>query len=98
MKMTNVRSNHHWRQFKYLNELYEDHITHEIPDNYEHLDKEDLGDKWIVYKGDLFHVSDFMRLDNNSEWDGYIGFTAFSGLYIKLSNCGEGYKIAYFWN
>ena len=103
--MTDVRviTNHHWRQFKYQNELTPAQLQDSISD-YDHLEDGEEFANWIVYRGDLYHVSDFLRVGNVwqgnispdnplSEWHGYNTDSYFSAVVINLSDCGEAYQI-----
>jgi len=45
------------------------------------------GDSFIKYKGNIYPLGDFMRLDDNSlfkGWQGYISESFFSGILIKF--------------
>ena len=87
-----VITNHHWRQFKYRNE---------VPDNvlseyFEHLDEDEDG--FFSYRGHWYHLSDFMRFDDHapfdSKWDGYCSDSFFSGVLLKYGDDCETYQVA----
>lgn len=49
------------------------------------------------YRGWVYTLEDFMRVDNNAlftGWDGYLSKSAFSGVLVKYSNCGDAVKVA----
>ena len=86
-----ITANGHWREIHYFG--YEDggSIT----------DGEDR--PCFVYKGYTYYIDEFIRLKNNpwmSEpdedlrgWDAILYTSAFSGLLIKLSDCGDAVKV-----
>jgi hypothetical protein len=49
--------------------------------------------EFFRYKGNVYTLGDFMRLDKNSpfpgDWHGYKGDSFFSGLLIRLDDTGE---------
>lgn len=49
--------------------------------------------RYFMYKGNVYTLSDFMLLsvgrEDLKEWDAYMGDSYFSGLVLKLSDCGE---------
>lgn len=73
----------------------------ELPKKYQKiakLDFEYLGDveseEFFIYKGTLYHLSDFMAINYNpntefSKWRAYLSDTYFSGIVIKISSDGE---------
>ena len=95
-----IYTNNHWRQLKYGNEVPDDVMS----DYFDHLDTDDAYDGFIQYRDRWYHTSDFMSLHNKihcpnppefmNGWDGYLSDSYFSGVLIKLSDDGEGYKIA----
>jgi len=57
----------------------------------------------FLYKNELYSLSQFMRLNNDSdselsEYHGILNFTYFSGLLIKLDNTGESLKVYYYYS
>ena len=92
-----VRTNHHDRFYLY---------GYEVPDaihaDRDYLDPIDRLDKWIYYLGTYYHVSDFMRIPECSEfseagWNGVHGESYFSGVLIALNQDGETYRIGRYW-
>lgn len=64
-------------------------------------DYEDESYGFILYRKRWYHLSNFMRIDENNPfhvlgYDGYLSDSFFSGVLIKLSRDGEAYKIATF--
>lgn len=80
------------------NFLYEHEVPKHILEN--DLDyAKDTGDGFIKYKGNYYHLCDFMRIEGNfpnefKGWNGYLSDSFFSGILIKVSEDGETYKIA----
>ena len=49
------------------------------------------------YRGWVYTLEDFMRVDNNAPftgWDGYHSDSFFSGVLVKYSSCGDAVKVA----
>ena len=49
------------------------------------------------YRGWVYTLEDFMRVDNNAPfkgWDGYHSDSFFSGVLVKYSTCGDAVKAA----
>jgi len=83
-------TNNHWRGF-----IYDYQVPDSILNDYEHLSDCDKTDGWIHYRSNWYHISDFMRFDDNAnKWDGYVGLTYFCAVLIKISDCGDAYQIA----
>lgn len=53
----------------------------------------ETGYDFFRFKGRVYTTGDFMRIDQNNTafpgWHGYSGDSFFSGVLIKLSDCGE---------
>ena len=85
-----ITTNHHWRQFKY---------RYEVPDSVLKGDldwtTEDDFAGYFQYKGYWYHTGMFMRIPTPG-WDGGHGDSFFSGVLIKLSECGEEYKVGWY--
>jgi hypothetical protein len=105
-----IKTNHHWRPFKYANE-----VPKKILDNeFDWMEKDEDGlpkdylDGFICYRGTWYHTEDFMSLHNKVHcpnppdfmkgWDGYHSDSFFSGVLIKLSDDGECYQIATYYS
>ena len=87
-----VYTNKHKRQFKYRNEVPNDVLQ----DDFDWLDDDSSYDGFIHYRGNWYHVSEFMRCDDNSPfngWHGYHSDSFFSGILIRLSDDCETYQI-----
>jgi hypothetical protein len=53
------------------------------------------------YRGWVYTLEDFMRVDNNAPftgWDGYHSDSFFSGVLVKYSNCGDAVKVGRYWS
>jgi len=66
----------------------------------EWIDEEEEVEACFDYKGNTYFLSEFMRVDGFSSkiedfegFDGYRGDSFFSGLLIKLSDCGDCVKV-----
>ncbi len=61
----------------------------------------DDGCTFFRYKGEAYSLSDFPRLDSTlvefREWDAVLNLTVWSGILIKLSDCGDAVKVAYYY-
>lgn len=88
-----VYTNYHHRQFKYRNEV----PAKTLAENFDWLN-EDTIDGFFCYRGNWYHVSEFMRFDQHApfdqKWDGYLGDSFFSGILISLDPDGETYQVA----
>ncbi len=92
-----IITNNHWRQF-----IYGHMLTEKEKADFDYMDKDEIDyTNFFRYRGRVYSINDFMILRNDehgpfktSEWDGYHGDSVFSGVLIKLSECGEGYKVA----
>jgi len=87
-----IYTDNKWKQFKYRNEVPKNVLA----DYFEHLPEDECLDGFILYRKCWYHTSDFMTqtCDEFNGWDGYHGDSFFSGVLIKISDDGEGYKIA----
>jgi len=84
-----VYGNHHYRPVDYA-----------VPDWNEETGEEEACFK---HKGNTYFLSEFVNIHNKvhnpnppewmKEFDGYMSDSYFSGLLIKLSECGEGVKV-----
>ena len=94
-----IITDHKWKQFKYSNE-----VPKSVLNDYDWLDEDEKFDGWINYRKNWYHISDFMSCHNTIHsrnnpfkkfgYDGYLSDSFFSGVLIKTSDCGDGYKIA----
>lgn len=88
-----IYTNNHHRQFKYRDEV----STKILTEDFDWLGK-DIIDGFFYYRGQWYHVSEFMKFDQHApfdqKWDGYISDSFFSGVLIKLSEDCETYRIA----
>ena len=86
-----IKTNYHVRDLVMWEELPES-IQAKFKDDYDWTDEDDL---FFVYKGQPYCLSEFVQIDDG-HWQAVMGFTAFSGLYVRLS--GEGVVVGYFYN
>lgn len=98
-----IKTNNHWRQFKYRYEV----PAKVLADQFDWTDKDhekhgDYSDGFIQYHGHWYHLGDFMAVDYTTprrsddpfkDWQGYAGDSYFSGVVIKVSDDGEEYQI-----
>ena len=100
---THIVSNYHERQF-----LYGYEVPQSVHDNYDWLDEDEHFDRWILYKGDYMHLSDFLDLHNkyhcNTQpdspfysWHGYTADSMGCGTVIRISDDSETYVIGYWY-
>ena len=93
-----ITSNNHDRLFLYGHELPED-----VKSDYDYLEDID-SENFIKYRGVYYSLSDFMRIDHGNQdpdlayWDGVRSDSFFSGVLIKLSDCGDSYQIATYYS
>ena len=72
-------TNNHWREVEYK-------------------DNEDSGEleSCFTYQGETWFLSEFLRFTppNGTGYDGYCGLSAFTALYVKISDDGDAVKVA----
>jgi len=90
-----IITNNQWRPFLYSSEL-----TPKEAEDFDYMD--DITEStFLRYRGVVYDVGEFMRTakdDDLAAWDGYHGSSYFSGVLIKVSDCGDMYKIATYLN
>lgn len=83
-----IKTNNQWRVFL---------DWYDLPEKAKRVfDYADTDGSFLKYKGNYYSLEDFMRIENNSDlqgWHGYSSDTYFSGVLIRLSNDGEQYQI-----
>ena len=89
---TAVVTNNSWRQLCYRAAVPDKVLSSQ----FDHI--EDECDGFLAYKGNWYHVSDFMRFDAPKPewaegWDGYEGQSYFSGVVIKIADTCDEYQI-----
>ena len=82
-----IKTNNHNRPFLYGYEVPDQVIS----ENYDHLDDCDTCDHWIKYRGQYYHVSDFVLI-NDPVWCGAYAFGFYMGLVIQVSDDSASYK------
>ena len=83
-----IITNNCWRDFSYRWEVPNQVLEAE----FDWLNEEEASSGFIFYRGLWYHTSQFMRHAPEG-WDGSHSDSFFSGIVIKLSDCGEQYKI-----
>jgi len=88
-----ITSNYHKRLF-----LFGYEVPEEIHEDYDHLPEDEHGDNWIKYNENYYHISDFMKYDDEF-WNGYVGDSFFSGVLIHIDDEDtETYVIGWYVN
>jgi len=91
--MLNYVTNNHFREIESLPE-----IDGEILDFDNPLVTDDTEfAPCFKYKGEYYSLNEFMRCDEDSPFDGFMGFSYFSGLYIKLNESCDSLIVTYFY-
>lgn len=84
MSELKIISNHHKIPILYWFELTD---KEKIESDWIESNQDDPDDfKFFRYKGNIYCLSDFMRIDNNDDlksWDGYFSDSFFSGVLVK---------------
>ena len=86
-----IKTNYHERDLVIWEDLPES-IQAKYKDDYDWTDEDDL---FFVYKGHPYCLSAFVQIDGGY-WQAVMGFTAFSGIYVRLSD--DGIIVGYFYN
>ena len=88
-----VRTNNHWRDFKYRDEVPANVLADQFDwTNDWYAQYGDYSDGFIEYRGFWYHLGDFMR-GGVEGWHGVHADSFFSGVVIRLSEDGEQYQI-----
>ena len=91
-----ITTDHKWKPFTCFGDIpkkdQKDHVG-----NYNCDDPSELS--FIIYHGSVYSIDDFLWIPENSSlatlgYHGYLGESYFSGVLIKLSDCGDLYQIA----
>jgi len=84
-----IITNNHWRNLEYGYQLSESERA-----EFDYLEDIDSAN-FIRYKGRVYDLGEFMRAPEPlaTDWDGYRSDSFFSGVVIKLSQCGDACKI-----
>jgi hypothetical protein len=87
-----IKGNGHYRDILFFWELTKKEQD-EIKDDYEDIQES----SFFRFKGRVYDLNDFMRIDSNHmDFAGYHGYHAdsfFSGILVKMSECGEGVSV-----
>jgi len=92
--MTDITTDHKWKQFKYGYEVPEKVLT----DQFDWMNEDEKTDGFFSYRKVWYHISEFMRFDKSKDeglgsWQAYSPDSAFSAVLLQVSNDGEEYKI-----
>lgn len=99
-----IKTNKHWRNFSYRNEVPESILKSQFDwTNEAHETDGDYSDNFFQYRGYWYHLADFMRFESDpgnpmAEWHGYAGDSYFSGTLIRVSEDGEQYQVARYYS
>lgn len=94
---TTIKTDHKWKKFLYGYEV----PARIMQTQFDYLDDENGAlDGFIKYHGRYLHMSEFMRIDENSPfrvlgWQAHADDTYFSCYLLKISNDGEEYQIGF---
>lgn len=83
-------------------DFVEFYTGYDVPDeqkgDFDYLDSEEfLSNNFVKINDQFYDLSDFMRLDESTEYKGFhgiVGQSYFHAYLIMLSDCGTCYKIA----
>jgi hypothetical protein len=88
----NIRTNNKPRHLIYGYEL-----TEQERKDFDYLESEELDTStFFRYKGQIYSLGDFMRCESDElkNWHGYLSDSFFSGVLVRLSDCGESLVVA----
>lgn len=95
-----IKTDNKWHEILYFSDLPETEQD-ELRQDYDYLDEDTLSLGWVKWNTSYFHLEDFLKIDirtkDLNKWDGIYNFTYDSGLFLKINNSGDKYKIAYFY-
>ena len=77
-------------------EFVEFYSAYDIPQTDE-LMQDDFNNQFVKINNEFYDLSDFIKLDSNTEYTGFHGIASqsyFHSYLIMLSDCGTCYKIA----
>ena len=76
---TTIRTNHRPRHFLYANEL-----TEKEKKDFDWVDfEQDDGSSFFRYRGNVYHLSQFIRLNETPGWEGGMSENAFAAVLVK---------------
>lgn len=84
-----VITNHHYHRLLSPYELTEKELA-----EFDYLDMEEQGLSFFRYRGQVYWLGDFMRIDHIKEWHGMMSLGFFEAVLIALSDDGEAVKVA----
>lgn len=89
-----VRTNRHWRPFRYRNEV----PPAVLEQQFDWLDEDESQDYFFQYQGYWYHLSQFNVVPDNLavEWDGILNDSMTTGTLIRVSRNCESYRVGRF--
>lgn len=89
-----ITTNHQWREFISHEDVPPTVLEEEFRHIWDLSGKEIYrSDYYLKYKGEYYHLSDFMR-NPHGNWQGVLNFDAWCGLLVESKK--DRYKIAFF--
>lgn len=99
-----ISTDNKWKKFKCREE-----VPKKVQENQFDWLNEEEGYGFICYRKIWYHVSEFMIFHDKVHylgeapeefkgWDGYRSGSFFSGVLIKINDCGDGYKIGTYYS
>lgn len=93
MSNLTIVTNRQWRNFVYRADVPADVLASEFD-----WTDEDESDGFFCYRGEWYHLSQFMCSTNVPGFSGVHTDTYFSGIAVNVSSDGEQYQIARFYS
>jgi hypothetical protein len=85
-----IVSNYQWREFLHSHEVPESILQ----DQFDWIDADSIyAENFLKYKGQYYCLADFMQTPMDY-WHGIYTDSVFSGVLIRVSDCGDFYQIA----
>tara|TARA_R110000772_G_scaffold68730_4_gene152299 strand:+ start:2858 stop:3148 length:291 start_codon:yes stop_codon:yes gene_type:complete len=77
-------------------------IPDKVKPDFDYLDDPEQAN-FFKYRGRYYELGQFMRIEHHpdtafSSWDDYHSDSAFSGILVKYSSCGDGIKCATYYS
>jgi len=88
-----IKTDHCYRPLLNWFELTEKEQS-ELRDNYDSIEDS----MFFRYKKQIYDISDFMSSSHFKGWDAYYSDSFFSGLVIRVSDCGDGLKVGTYYS
>lgn len=98
MSSLQIITNNHWRQFRYRYEVPPEILASE----FDYQDENDALDGFFKYRGCWYHLDQFIKILTSApfsgEWDGCASDSFFSGIFIRVSDDCEEYKVGRYYS